>query len=138
MSKQRDLGRWPVIQQIDPTFRAEGHDTQYGDVAVEFARTCDAQAHKITDAIAAAVTHAQAELILLRAQPLDLEEVRETLNSIINNGNRACEMVVGLRALMRKVAAADGAADPRTDNHDEWPKGSDRSSSSALSPGASS
>ena len=124
MSKQRDLGRWPVIQQIDPTFRAEGHDAQYDDVAAEFARTCDAQAHKITDAIAAAVVNAQAGLNLLRAQPLDLEEVREALNSVINSGNRACEMVVGLRALMRKVAAADGTADPRTDNHDEWPEGS--------------
>ena len=119
MSKQRDLGRWPTVQQIDPTFRAGGHDAQYGDVAAEFARTCNAQAHKATDAIAAAVVNAQAGLILLRAQPLDLEEVREALNSIINCGKRACEIVVGLRALTQKVAAVDGVADPRTDNHAE-------------------
>ena len=96
MSKQRDLGRWPVIQQIDPTFRAEGHDAQNGDVAAKFARTCDAQAHKITDAIAAAVVNAQAGLNLLRAQPLDLEGVRRLLTSIANDGRRAGEIVVRL------------------------------------------
>ena len=117
MSKQRDLGRWPTVQQIDPTFRAGGHDAQYGDVAAEFARTCNAQAHKAIDAIAAAVNNAQAGLNWLRAQPLDQEKVRDSLNSIVNNGKRACEIVVGLRALMQKVAAADGAADPRADNH---------------------
>jgi len=88
MSKQRDLGRWPVSQQIDPTLRAEGHDAQCGldagDVAAEFARTCNAQAHEITDALAAAVHNAQAGINWLRAQPLDQEEVREALNSIVN------------------------------------------------------
>jgi len=68
--------------------------------------------------------NAQAGLNWLHARPLDLEEVRQTLNSIINNGSRACEMLVGLRVLMRKAAAADGATDPRTDNRDEWPEGS--------------
>ncbi|MGV7212928.1 hypothetical protein [Bradyrhizobium sp. UFLA05-112] len=121
MSKQRDLGRWLVSQQIDPTLRAEGRDAQYGldagDAAAELARTCNAQAHEIADAIAAAVNNAQAGLNWLRAQPLDQEEVREALNSIVNNGKRACEIVVGLRALMQKVTAADDAADPRADNH---------------------
>ena len=118
MSKQRDLGRWPVSQQIDPTLRAEGHDAQYaGDVAAELARTCNAQVHEIIDALAASVIGAQAGLNWLRAQPLDQEEVRKALNSIVDNGKRACEIVVGLRALMQKMAAADGATDPRADNH---------------------
>jgi len=122
MSKQRDLGRWPV--QVDLTLRAERYNTRYGldagDVAAEFAGTCNARAHEITDAIAAAVNNAQAGLNWLQAQPLELEEIREALNSIVNNGKRTCEIVVGLRAHMQKVAAGDGAADPRVDNHDEW------------------
>jgi hypothetical protein len=74
--------------------------------------TCDAQIHKIVDAITAAVTGAQAGLNWLRAEPPNLGEVRETLNSIANDGKRAAEIVVRLRALMEKVSRADRAADP--------------------------
>jgi hypothetical protein len=65
----------------------------------EFVRTYHAQAHEITDAIAAAVIGAHAGLNWLRAQPPDLEEVRKALNSIVNDGKRACEIAVRLRAL---------------------------------------
>ena len=76
----------------------------------EFVRSYHAQAHEMPDAIAAAVTNAQAGLNWLNAQPLDLEEVRKALNSIVNDGKRACEIVVRLRALMNKVPTGDGAA----------------------------
>jgi hypothetical protein len=78
----------------------------------EFVRTYHAQAHEMTDAIAAAVTNAQAGLNWLSAQPRDLEEVRKALNSIVNDGKRACEIVVRLRALMNKVPTAQGAPNP--------------------------
>jgi len=78
----------------------------------EFVRTYDAQAHEMTDAIAAAVINAQAGLNWLSAQPLDLEEVRKALNSIVNDGKRACEIVVRLRTLLNKVPTADGAPSP--------------------------
>ena len=77
--------------------------------SAEFVRTYHAQAHEIADAITAAVTNAQAGLNWLNAQPLDLEEVRKALNSIVNDGKRACEIVVRLRALMNKVPTVDGA-----------------------------
>jgi hypothetical protein len=70
----------------------------------EFVRTYHAQAHKMTDSITAAVIGAQAALIFLRAQPPDLEEVRKLLDSIVNDGKRACEIVVRLRALMNEGA----------------------------------
>ena len=73
----------------------------------------------ITDAITAVVINAQAGLQLLRAQSPDLEKVRQTLNNIANDGKRAGDIVVRTRALMNKVAAADGAADPCADNPDE-------------------
>ena len=82
------------------------------ETCVEFARTYDAQIHKIVDAITAAVTGAQAGLNWLRAEPPNLGEVRETLNSIANDGKRAAEIVVRLRALMEKIPRADRAADP--------------------------
>ena len=77
--------------------------------SAQFARTYHAQAHEMTDAIAAAVTNAQAGLNWLSAQPPDLEEVRKALNSIVNEGKRACEIVARLRALLNKVPAADAA-----------------------------
>ena len=66
----------------------------------------------ITDAITAVVINAQAGLQLLRAQSPDLEKVRQTLNNIANDGKRAGDIVVRTRAHMKKVAAADDAADP--------------------------
>jgi len=78
----------------------------------QFVRTYHAQAHEMTDAIAAAVTNAQAGLNWLSTQPPDLEEVRKALNSIVNNGKRACEIVVRLRTLMNKLPTADGALNP--------------------------
>ena len=74
----------------------------------EFVRSYNAEAHEIADAITAAVTCAQAGLNWLRAEPPDLEEVRQALNSIVNDGKRACKIVVRLRALM---PTADGYPD---------------------------
>ena len=91
-------GSGPVAcdSAIDPSLRAEEHDViagQYGldTFAGEFVRTDNGQAHEIIDAIAAVVLDAQAGL---------------------NDGTRAGDIVVRTRALMKKVAAADGAADP--------------------------
>ena len=72
--------------------------------SVEFVRTYNAQAHEIVDAITAAVTNSEAGLNWLRAEPPDLEGVRQALNGIASDGKRAAEIVVRLRALMNKVA----------------------------------
>ena len=79
--------------------------------SAQFVRIYNAQAHEITNAITAVVINAQAGLHLLRAQSPDLEEVRQTLNNIANDGKRAGDIVVRTRAHMKKVAAADDAAD---------------------------
>ena len=77
--------------------------------SAEFVCTYNAQAHEIVDAIAAAVTCAQAGLNWLRAEPPDLEEVRQVLNFIARDGNRAAEIVIRLQALIEKVPTADVA-----------------------------
>jgi len=68
--------------------------------SAEFVRTYNAQAHEIVDAITAAVTRAQAGLNWLRAEPPDLEEVRQVLNFIASDGKRAAEIVIRLQALI--------------------------------------
>ena len=75
--------------------------------SAEFVRTYNAQAHEIVDTITAAVTRAHAGLNWLRAEPPDLEEVRQALNLIASDGKRAAELVIRLRALIKKVPAAD-------------------------------
>jgi hypothetical protein len=75
----------------------------------EFARIYNADAREITNAITAVVINAAAVLQLLRAQSPDLEVARQALNNIANDGKRAGDIVVRTRALMKKVAAADGA-----------------------------
>jgi len=77
--------------------------------SAEFVRTYNAQAHEIVDAITAAVIGAQAGLNWLRAEPPDLEEVRQVLNFITSDGKRAAEIVIRLQALIEKVPTADAA-----------------------------
>jgi hypothetical protein len=77
--------------------------------SAQFVRTYNGQAHEITNAVTAVVINAHAVLHLLRAQSPDLEQVRQALNSIANDGKRAGDIVVRTRALMKKVAAADAA-----------------------------
>src|SRR5215469_17891166 len=71
--------------------------------SAEFVRSYDAQAHETIDAMAAVVMNAQAGLNWLRAQPQDLEEIRQALNNIVTNGRRAAEIVLRLRELVNKV-----------------------------------
>ena len=78
-------------------------------ISVESVLTCYAQAHAMIDAITAMVTNAQAGLNWLRAQPPNLEEVEQSLNSIAKNGKRACKLVAQLRAAM--VPTQQGAPD---------------------------
>ena len=79
-------------------------------ISVESVPPCHAQAHAMIDVITAMVTNAQAGLNWLRAQPLNLEEVEQSLNNIARNGKRACELVVQLRAAM-KVPTQQGTPD---------------------------
>lgn len=80
--------------------------------SVEFVHTYNAQAHELVDAITATVTLAQAGLNWLRAEPPDLEEVRQALNDIASDAKRAAEIVVRLRALTKSWPIPDGAPHP--------------------------
>ena len=74
--------------------------------SAEFARSFEAQAHEIVDAITAVVINAEAGSTWLCAESPDLEGVRLALDGIASDGKRAAELVVRLRALMNK--AVDG------------------------------
>jgi hypothetical protein len=71
-----------------------------------FDRTC--RIHELIDAISAAVTNAQAGLNWLSAEPMNREEVRQSLNHVIKDGKRAAD-IVRLRALalVNEMPSAD-------------------------------
>nr|WP_084030662.1 ATP-binding protein [Bradyrhizobium paxllaeri] len=60
-------------------------------------------AHEVNQPIAATVTNAQAALRWLRAQPPNLDEVRYSLDRIVEDGKRAGNVIGGIRALIHKV-----------------------------------
>ncbi len=62
--------------------------------SAEFMRTYGA----VVDALTAMLMNAEAGLSWLSAQPPDLEEVQQALEAIANDGKRAGELVVRVRA----------------------------------------
>jgi signal transduction histidine kinase len=64
-------------------------------------------AHEVNQPIAAIVASAQAALRWLDGQPPDLGEAREALGSIVEDGNRAGEVVGRIRSLINKVPPRD-------------------------------
>jgi C4-dicarboxylate-specific signal transduction histidine kinase len=60
-------------------------------------------AHETNQPITAAVTNAQAALRWLSTRPPDLEETRQALDQIVENGMRAGDVMERIRTLMKKV-----------------------------------
>jgi C4-dicarboxylate-specific signal transduction histidine kinase len=59
--------------------------------------------HEINQPIAATVTNAHAALRWLGAQPPNLGEVRQSLDDVIRDGNRAGDVIGRIRALIKKA-----------------------------------
>jgi signal transduction histidine kinase len=60
-------------------------------------------AHEVAQPIAAVVTTADAALRWLGAQPPDLGEIRQALDNIMKNGNRASAVIGRIRGLIKKA-----------------------------------
>jgi PAS domain S-box-containing protein len=59
--------------------------------------------HEVMQPIAAGITNAQVALRCLGSQPPDVEEVRRSLGRIVNEGNRAADVIDRIRALIKKA-----------------------------------
>jgi len=68
-------------------------------------------AHEVNQPITATVMNAEAALRWLGAQPPDLEEVREALGLIVEDGTRAGNVIGGIRALIKKVPRRQACLD---------------------------
>jgi PAS domain S-box-containing protein len=63
-------------------------------------------AHELNQPLTAILSNAQAAQRFLAAKPADLEEVREILKDIVQDNNRAGDVIRRLRALVKKEALA--------------------------------
>ncbi len=68
-------------------------------------------AHEINQPIGAAIAYANAALSWLRAQPPNLDEVRQALGRIVESGVRAGNVIDGIRALVKKAASRKDSLD---------------------------
>jgi signal transduction histidine kinase len=60
-------------------------------------------AHEVKQPIAATVINARAARRFLSAQPVDLDEVRRLLDAIVNDGDRAGDVIDRIRAIIKKA-----------------------------------
>jgi C4-dicarboxylate-specific signal transduction histidine kinase len=70
-------------------------------------------AHEVNQPLAAVVVSGQACLRWLAAQPPNLEEVREGLERMVRDANRAANVVARIRAFVRRGAPQRGPVDVR-------------------------
>jgi PAS domain S-box-containing protein len=68
-------------------------------------------AHEVNQPIAGVVTNADAALNFLAAQPPDLEEIRQALDAIANDGQRAGQILSRIRTLVKKTPPEIGLFD---------------------------
>lgn len=68
-------------------------------------------AHEVNQPLTAILSNAQAALHLLTQMPTDLDEIRDALKDIVQEDNRAGEVVRRLRALLKKGEAKSEAVD---------------------------
>ena len=68
-------------------------------------------AHEVNQPLAASLTNAQAALRWLGAHPPNLEEVVQALGRIVENANRAGDVIGRIRALVKKEAPRKGQFD---------------------------
>ena len=71
-------------------------------------------AHEVNQPITATVTNAEAGLSWLAAQPPNLEQVRQSLDCIVNDGLRAGDVIGRIRAFVRKEPQQKVALDINT------------------------
>ena len=116
MTEAGDLEYAGTVMDITERKRAEAEARQserrYRELQMELARAnriatmgqlSASITHEINQPIAAVITNANAGLRWLGARRLNRGEVRQALNRIVRDGNRAGEVIDRVRALVRKA-----------------------------------
>ena len=98
-------------REIDRRYRDMQMELAHANRVATMGQLTASIAHEVKQPIAATVSNAQAALRWLTREPPDLEEVREALAHIVQDGKRAGDVVGRIRDLIKK-------APPREDRFD--------------------
>jgi PAS domain S-box-containing protein len=90
-------------RESERRYREIEMDLAHANRAATMGQLTASIAHEVKQPIAATVTNAQAALRWLACEPPDLEEVRQALAHIVQDGIRAGEVVGGIRDLVKKA-----------------------------------
>jgi PAS domain S-box-containing protein len=91
------------VRESDRRYREVQTELAHANRVATMGQLAASIAHEVNQPIAATVTNAEAGLRWLRAGSSHLEEMQQVLTSIVEDGNRAGEVVHRIRALMKKA-----------------------------------
>jgi PAS domain S-box-containing protein len=92
-----------AARESERRFHEVQRELEHANRVTTMGQVAASVAHEISQPVAATVTGAQAALRWLRAQPPDLEEVRQLLQGIVGHGGRAGDVIGRVRALIKKA-----------------------------------
>jgi two-component system sensor kinase FixL len=97
-----------VLRDITPRKKAEEElarlrtDIWHAHRVAQTGAIAASLAHELNQPLAAILSNAQAGVRLLAGQDPDLDEIREILTDIVHDDKRAADVIVGLRAMLRR------------------------------------
>jgi C4-dicarboxylate-specific signal transduction histidine kinase len=109
--EQRVLERTSQLMAASEALREAQAELAHVNRVTTMGQLAASIAHELNQPLAAAITNAHAALRWLGLQPANLEEAREALASIVDDGKRAGDVIDRMRALIKK-------APPRKDGLD--------------------
>jgi PAS domain S-box-containing protein len=92
-----------AARQSEERYRAVQMELAHANRVATVGQLTGSIAHEVSQPIAATVASAQAAVRWLDREPPDLEKARRSLARIVQDGERASEVVQGIRALMKKA-----------------------------------
>ncbi|HEX5460779.1 MAG TPA: AAA family ATPase [Steroidobacteraceae bacterium] len=92
-----------AARQSEQRYRAVQMELAHANRVATVGQLTASIAHEVNQPIAATVANAQAAVRWLQREPPDLEKARRSLARIVQDGERAGEVVQGIRALMKKA-----------------------------------
>ena len=105
----RGVGRHITEQKLaQATLREMQSQLAHANRVATMGQLTASIAHEVNQPIGATLTNAEAALRWLRAEQPNLDEVRQALDRIVRDANRANEVVARIRALFRKAPPRGG------------------------------
>ncbi|MEM5429660.1 trifunctional serine/threonine-protein kinase/ATP-binding protein/sensor histidine kinase [Cupriavidus oxalaticus] len=92
-----------IVRESERRYREVQTELAHANRVAAMGQLTASIAHEVSQPIAATVTNAEAALRWLGANPPDVEEVRQGLSRIINDGKRAGAVVGRIRELVKKA-----------------------------------